>query len=65
MGGKGRRSPLAPCWSHLAPPPPTQGDLLDKAAEFIVKQFKTVAKKDIYIVDGKKKVRYFDDEDDE
>jgi density-regulated protein len=42
-----------------------QGDFLEKAAELILKQFKDkgIEKKDIYMIDNKKKVPFFDDED--
>jgi hypothetical protein len=40
-----------------------QGDFLDQAAELIVKQFKEVGKGDVYVIESKKKQRYFDEED--
>lgn len=42
-----------------------QGDFLDQAVELILKQFKSVKKGDIMMIEAKKKVPYFDDEDDE
>lgn len=40
-----------------------QGDFLDQAAELILKQFKQVQKADVYFIEGKKKERYFDDDE--
>lgn len=41
-----------------------QGDCLEQAAELIVKQYKDkVAKSDIYVMESKKKERYFDDDE--
>ena len=40
-----------------------QGDFLDQAAELILKQFKSVQKSDVYFIEGKKKERYFDDDE--
>lgn len=44
-----------------------QGDFLDKAAELIVKQFakEGVSKKNVYSIEDKKKVLFFDDESSE
>lgn len=41
-----------------------QGDFLEKAAELIIKQYKDkgIGKKDIYMIDNKKKVPFFDEE---
>jgi density-regulated protein len=41
-----------------------QGDHLDGAIEFILKQYKDVAKNDIWMIENKKKLKYFDDDDD-
>lgn len=38
---------------------------MDQAAELILKQFKSVAKGDIMLIESKKKVPYFGDEEDE
>lgn len=40
-----------------------QGDFLDQAAELILKQYKTVQKQDIYFIEGKKKERYYPDDE--
>ncbi len=42
-----------------------QGDFLEKAADLIIKQYKDkgITKKDIYFIDNKKKVPFFDEED--
>ena len=41
-----------------------QGDFLDQAVELILKQYKdTVKRSDVYYIEGKKKERYFDDDD--
>ncbi|KAL4853089.1 Translation machinery-associated protein 22 [Chlorella vulgaris] len=41
-----------------------QGDCLEQAAELIIKQYKDkVAKSDIYVIESKKKERYFDDDE--
>lgn len=43
-----------------------QGDFLDQAVELILKQYKdTVKRSDVYYIEGKKKERYFDDDEDE
>eukprot|EP00884_Botryococcus_braunii_P003284 jgi/Botrbrau1/12957/Bobra.154_2s0017.1 len=44
-----------------------QGDFLEKAADLIVKQYKDkgIVKKDIYMIDNKKKVPFYDEEDGE
>jgi density-regulated protein len=42
-----------------------QGDHLDAAVELILKQYKEVEKKYVYYVDNKKKIKYFDSDDDE
>lgn len=41
-----------------------QGDFLEKAAELIIKQYKDkgITKKDIYMIDNKKKVPFFGEE---
>lgn len=41
--------------------PPTQGDFLDQAAELILKQFSEVQRSDVYVIEAKKKVHYFDE----
>ena len=44
-----------------------QGDWLDVMPDFILKSFgekKGITKKDVYYVDNKKKVPFYDDEDD-
>lgn len=40
-----------------------QGDCLEGVAELIVKQYKEVKKADVFYIDNKKKVPYFDAED--
>lgn len=44
-----------------------QGDFLEKAAELIVKQFakEGVSKKNVYIIEDKKKVLFFDEDSSE
>ena len=44
-----------------------QGDFLDKAAEFVLKQFSKdgVKKSDIYVIQNKKKEAFFDESSDE
>lgn len=42
-----------------------QGDFVDPAVELILKQFKSVKKSDLALVENKKKSPYFDEEDDE
>ena len=45
---------------------PPQGDWLDVMPDFILKSFgekKGITKKDVYFVDNKKKVPFYDDED--
>lgn len=40
-----------------------QGDFLDQAVQLIVKQFKSVQKDSIYMIENKRKERYFDDDE--
>ena len=60
-GNSGSLNCLTPFPTSCLP----QGDCLDPAVELILKQFKTIKKSNIAMIEGKKKVPYFDDEDDE
>lgn len=42
-----------------------QGDFVDPAVDLILKQFKSIKKSDLALVENKKKAPYFDEEDSE
>lgn len=52
---------LNPTRYHPAAAPPLlQGDFLDQAVELVLKTYKEVKKQDIYVIENKKRVKYFD-----